>query len=234
VARAIAASRAPVVSGVGHEIDVSIADLVADRRAATPTAAAAEAVPERERLHVVVGGLRDALGGALRRGLGRVRERLRGLSARLPSPQRRVDHLAVRLDELHGRLLRAAGRRVVWERREVATLTHRLAGAGPGAALAGARDRLARLRERLHHAIVARGAAGRLGVERARRDLATLSPLACLARGYAIVRLGTEDGPIVRDATVLRPGDGVALVLSRGRAFGRVERILAGDAEEGT
>jgi exodeoxyribonuclease VII large subunit len=232
VARAIAASRVAVVSGVGHEIDVTIADLVADRRAATPTAAAAEVVPERQRLRAMVGGMRDTLVGAIGRGLGRARERLRDLSARLPHPGRRVEHLAMRLDDAHGRLLRALGRRVAWERREVATSARRLAAAGPGAALARAHERVAALGERLRRAMEGHVAAARLGVERARRDLATLSPLACLARGYAIVRLGAADGPIVRHAAALRPGDGVALVLARGRAFGRVEHVEVADPEE--
>src|SRR4029077_8038240 len=65
VARAIVASRIPVVSGVGHEIDVTIAALGAAHRAAPPTAAAAAAVPERDRLHAVVAGHRDALAASL-------------------------------------------------------------------------------------------------------------------------------------------------------------------------
>jgi exodeoxyribonuclease VII large subunit len=234
VARAIAGSRVAVVSGVGHEIDVTIADLVADRRAATPTAAAAEVVPERDRLRAVVGGLRDALLAAAGRRLGRAGERLRGLAMRLPSPQRRVDHLAVRLDELHGRMLRAAARRVAWERRELGALVRRLEVGGPGAALERARARLAGLCERLERAVAGRIDVARLAIERARRDLATLSPLACLARGYAIVRRETEAGPIVREAAALRPGDAVALVLSRGYAFGRIERVAAAGPEEAT
>jgi exonuclease VII large subunit len=71
-------------------------------------------------------------------------------------------------------------------------------------------------------------------VARARRDLTTLSPLACLARGYAIVRLGDDTGPIVREAVALRPGDKVALILGRGRAFGRVERIRTDDEGDQT
>jgi exodeoxyribonuclease VII large subunit len=153
-----------------------------------------------------------------------VREQLDGLARRLPSPQRRVDALAVRLDDLGARLGRALGRRVAWDRRELETLGRRLAAAGPALLLAHMRERVDALRERLRLAFAARLRATRAALERAARGLGALSPLACLERGYAIVRLGSDDGPIVRDATALAPGDRVALVLGRGRAFGRVER----------
>jgi len=224
VARAIATSRVPVVSGVGHEIDVTIADLVADHRAATPTAAAAAAVPERERLLAAVAGLRDALDAALVRRVRDARERLGALSRRLPSPQRRVDTLAMRVDELQRRLRRAVAGRVAWDRRELRTLTRRLQAVGPAAATARVRERLEALCARLGLAIAARLRAGRAAVDQAGRHLGALSPLACLERGYAIVRRGAMDGPIVRDAAALRAGERVAVVLAHGRAFGRIER----------
>jgi len=224
VARAIAAARVPVISGIGHEIDVTIADLVADHRAATPTAAAAAAVPERERVLATVATGRNGLGALLVRRVRRARERLGELAGRLPSPRRRVDELAVRLDDLGARLAAALVRRVAWDRRELRTLGGRLAAAGPPALLARRRERVEALRERLRLAFAARLRAARDTVERTASSLGALSPLACLERGYAIVRLGSDAGPIVRDAGALAPGDGVALVLARGRAFGRIER----------
>jgi exodeoxyribonuclease VII large subunit len=106
----------------------------------------------------------------------------------------------------------------------VRTLTGRLQAGGPVAAAARARERLAALHVRLRLAIAARLRDTRAAVERAERQLGALSPLACLERGYAIVRRGSIDGPIVRDAAALHAGDDVALVLARGRAFGRIER----------
>ena len=224
VARAIAASRVPVVSGVGHEIDVTIADLVADHRAATPTAAAAAVVPERERLRVVVAGFRDALVASLGRRTRRAGERVHGLARRLPSPRRRVETVALRVDELQARAARALGGRVEWDRRELRTLARRLEATGPAASAARARERLEVLHQRLRRAVVGRLRDAAAAVQRAERHLGALSPLACLERGYAIVRRGGAEGPIVRDAAALRPGEGVALVLARGRAFGRIER----------
>ena len=80
------------------------------------------------------------------------------------------------------------------------------------------------LGDRLRLAVAARIAEARATLERTERALAALSPLACLERGYAIVRHGGPGGPVVRDAAALSPGDAIALVLSRGRAIGRVER----------
>ena len=224
VARAIAAAVVPVVSGIGHEIDFTIADLVADHRAATPTAAAAAVVPERERVADGVAACRAALAAALARRVRRAREQVNGLARRIPSPRRRADALAIRLDDLGGRLASALARRVSWDRRELGTLGRRLAAAGPPVLLARMRARVDGLRERLQRAFATRVRAARDTLDRAALSLGALSPLACLERGYAIVRLGGAAGPIVRDAAALAPGDGVALVLARGRAFGRAER----------
>jgi len=224
VARAIAASRVPVVSGVGHEIDFTIADFVADHRAATPTAAAAAVVPERTHLLAEVAGLRAKLVAGLERRLQQVRQRVIASADRLASPQRRLDDHRVRLDDLARRLERSLARRVAWERRELAMLGRRLEASGPAARVATARGRLAVASDRLRLAVAARLAAARATLERTERALGALSPLACLERGYAIVRHGGPDGPVVRDAAALSPGDAVALVLSRGRAIGRVER----------
>jgi exodeoxyribonuclease VII large subunit len=154
----------------------------------------------------------------------RAREQVNGLARRIPSPRRRADALAIHLDDLGGRLASALARRVSWDRRELGTLGRRLAAAGPPVLLARMRERVEGLGERLRRAFVARVRAARDALDRAALSLGALSPLACLERGYAIVRLGSDAGPIVRDAAALAPGDGVALVLARGRAFGRVER----------
>jgi exodeoxyribonuclease VII large subunit len=224
VARAIAASRMPVVSGVGHEIDFTIADFVADLRGATPTAAAAAVVPERTRLLADVAGRRDALVAGLERRLREARRRLVAVGDRLASPRRRVDDLRIRLDEHATRLERSLVGRINWDRRELTMLARRLEAAGPAAAVGRSQARLAMARERLRLGVAGRLAAARASLERTERALGALSPLACLERGYAIVRHGALDGPVVRDAAALHTGDAVALVLSRGRAFGRVDR----------
>jgi exodeoxyribonuclease VII large subunit len=223
VARAIAASRIPVVTGVGHEVDFTIADFVADARAPTPTAAAALVVPDRAEVARALARADAALGTALRRRVAAGRDRVAVLERRLGDPERRVAEVALRLDELAARARRGLARRVAWERREVDALAVRLARTGPEPALRRAGDRLAGAGQRLRFALAVRVRQARAALERAAGRLDALSPLACLARGYAIVRRGGADGPVVREARALAAGDAVALVFARGRARATID-----------
>jgi exodeoxyribonuclease VII large subunit len=220
VARAIVASRVPVISAVGHEIDVTIADLVADRRAPTPTAAAALAVPDRRAHGAAVAAARERLRRVLVQRLGAVRDRIDGLARVLGSPRRRVQERAVHLDALGVRARRAVAGRLAWQRREVERLVERLVAAHP--AIRAARDakQVDELQARLVRAMRRRVEGVRFRLRGTIGTLHVLSPLGSLARGYAIVR--REDGGVVRDAATLAPGAAVSLVLARGRARARI------------
>jgi exodeoxyribonuclease VII large subunit len=193
VARAIRACPVPVIAGVGHEVDVTIADLAADARAATPSAAAQLALPDRG----AVAGELDALAHNLTRAaLENVRERRRALGglARALRAQAPTARLAARRARLAGiaRSLLVAGTALARERR---------AGLAPLAArLVSAARRLAPTRR------------ARLATAAARLD--ALSPLAVLGRGYALAR--GPRGEILRDAAQVDPGDELALTLARG------------------
>ncbi|RME25071.1 MAG: exodeoxyribonuclease VII large subunit, partial [Deltaproteobacteria bacterium] len=126
VARAIAASPVPVVSAVGHETDVSIADLVADVRAATPSHAAELVVPERDALRAWVDEQAQRLDAAMRRDLRRRREQLDRLRLGLRHPGRRVDEARIRCDDLWTRLVQAAERDIDRRRRRLAATSGRL------------------------------------------------------------------------------------------------------------
>ncbi len=223
VARAIADSRVPVVSAVGHEVDFTIADFVADVRAPTPTAAAALVVPDRTEVAATVARAAEALRTGLRRRLAVARERLARLERGLGDPRRRVRDLGLRIDDLAARARTALARRADWDRRELARLGERLGRASPAARLGHAEVRVAQARERLERALRVRvaQARGTLGAREA--ALGALSPLACLARGYAIVRRGGPTGAVVRDAAVLAAGEPLAVIFARGRARARVE-----------
>lgn len=131
VARAIAAAAVPVVSAVGHEIDVTLADLAADCRAATPTAAAAMVVPDAAQLGRQVGQRAGALSGALRMLLHRRRERLVGLSRLLRDPRRTLQLQRLRIDELSERAQRALRGRLRAERAAAAACAERLHALSP-------------------------------------------------------------------------------------------------------
>ncbi|ROR34890.1 exodeoxyribonuclease VII large subunit [Inmirania thermothiophila] len=251
VARAIRACPIPVVSGVGHEVDVTIADLAADLRAPTPSAAAELVVPDRGEWRARLARDRERLAQAARRLLRRRREGLEGLAARLARqhPRRILRQRNQRLDEASLRLERAARALVGARRRRLELLAARLARQHPRRRLAARRARLAELRVRL-------GTAARGGIERRRRHLAALraalgaggrrplerwrprlarlagrldgtSPLRTLARGYAIVI--TPDGRILRDAAAVRAGDAVRARLARGALDCRVEAVHRGE-----
>ena len=133
VARAIAASPIPTVSAVGHEVDTSIADLVADVRAATPSHAAELVVPERDALLATVAELQQRMVAALRRDVARRRERLRRLVPR--DPRRRLADARLRCDELYDRLSAGAKRTLALRRRGLEMRQARLEALSPLAVL---------------------------------------------------------------------------------------------------
>ena len=185
VARAIHACPIPVVCGVGHETDFTIADFVADARAATPTAAAEMLSPNQSDWLAAL----DAIERRLRRQL---RDRLLSVSQRL--------------DYLNARLLRYNPQTFLREQ--------------------GLRNR--HLRAQLANAMRRLLERGQERLARATQALDTLSPLATLARGYAILEQ-LPNGAVVRDASALRPGDAVRARLAQGVLDCRVEKVHKND-----
>ena len=199
VARAICASKAPVISAVGHEVDFTIADFVADLRAPTPSAAAELVVREKQ---AVVDAL-DELARRLQRAAHRP----------LSDLGRRVDELGLRLRRgMHADWRRAAHR--------VALATAALRASSPVARVSNGRHRLerleAQLRNEIRHALDQ--ARHHLGEAAGRLD--SLSPLAVLGRGYSLTR--TPDGRIVRSARQVGAGDDVRVLLHEGSLECRV------------
>ncbi|MFH1726375.1 MAG: exodeoxyribonuclease VII large subunit [Elusimicrobiota bacterium] len=189
VARAIAASRIPVVSCVGHETDFTIADFVADLRAPTPSAAAELVVPDREAVLRQIGTLAQRLIPALAGTLGRLGERLASLtrSPFLRDPRRIFEQKAQRIDELSGRLvpgLRDLSRRLA-ERLARAAGSPSLAD--PARLYAAKADRMAQALRRLAPALERAIAHAEKDLRRLADQLDALSPLRVLSRGYAIV-----------------------------------------------
>jgi exodeoxyribonuclease VII large subunit len=226
LARAIRRCEVPVVSAVGHEIDVTIADFAADLRAPTPSAAAELVVPEKESFRQRLSRLEAALSQAAARRLAALSLRHEGLGARLISPARRLERQAARLGELV-RLLQAEARELLgaksWLLDRHAELLAHLGPARLVEARAAAADSLA---ARLGSATARQLEAGgeRLAHQAAR--LEALSPLAVLGRGYAIARRLPE-GDIIRAASEAPPGQKVRVQLCRGELDCRVEESRA-------
>lgn len=220
VARAIRACPLPVVSGVGHETDFTIADFVADMRAPTPTAAAELVSPDGVRLRREVGLLGQQLVRVFERGLEDRMQRLDFLSRRLTHPGERIRNQQVHLQHLVTRLRGAWGRSTddqLWQLREVGQRLR--AGAPDVAALQSQHQDLLR---RIHGA--ARQALGAAAerVQGAQAHLLHLNPERVLERGYSITE--TADGAIVRDSAQLSPEQELKITLARGSAAVRVRR----------
>jgi exodeoxyribonuclease VII large subunit len=135
LARAIAASRAPVVSAVGHEIDVTIADLVADRRAPTPTAAATMVVPDQREVAARLDTLAAAARASLRRQIQRHRDHVHAQARHLRHPRQVLKAMQLRLDELSERALRGVGTAIRMARQRLRGGAERLQALSPLAVL---------------------------------------------------------------------------------------------------
>ncbi|HKJ70357.1 MAG TPA: exodeoxyribonuclease VII large subunit [Gammaproteobacteria bacterium] len=214
VARAIRASALPVVVGVGHEVDVTIADLAADLRAPTPTGAAERVAPDRAVLARQLATLRQRLARTGERRLQDRAQRLDQVRRRLVHPGRRLRELGERASGHRERLGRALLRNRELRQQRLAALTTRLHRAGPAARLPREHEHLSRLRTRLvrslHHEALPRR---RHQLRAVARQLEAVSPLGTLARGYAIAR---KDGEILRRADQTEVGDELNVQLGEG------------------
>ena len=222
LARAVAASRIPVISAVGHETDFTICDFVADLRAPTPSAAAEIVIRSQQELQQAVTALHERLRRAAQyklltqrqhsspRWKNRVFARMEDAIARR---QQRLDDLSFRLDSLCGRL---------------GDTSRRLERTLAGLAQRDPRRQFGLQRRELHSHLQALAAAARRylmhcrsRLEQAAGKLDTLSPLAILERGYSLIF--DAGGTLVKDAGQLRPGDAIHARLARGEIDARVQ-----------
>jgi exodeoxyribonuclease VII large subunit len=217
VARAIDALELPIIVGVGHEIDFTIADFVADLRAPTPSQAAELAVPDQGEWWSRFARFELALAQALRRRLAVPRQRLSALAHRLQRchPGVSVRELGQRLDELEIRLGRAIERLIGARRMRLARVTAAVAAASPERRIAKARERWRWASAALERALRRRVGDAKQRVGLAERALNSLSPLATLERGYAIVSR-RDDGTLVTDSAQAARGTTIDVRLGRG------------------
>ncbi|MBI5488576.1 MAG: exodeoxyribonuclease VII large subunit [Deltaproteobacteria bacterium] len=249
VARAVVACPVPVITAVGHEVDVTVVDLVSDLRAATPSEAAERVAPTRAAVAERFGWAVERSRRALRARLVGEARALERLSARLPRSEGLVGPPRQALDQALERARQGVLGRLDRRRRLLDESHRRLSAAHPRWRLARVRGRLTTLQARLsawreralgaafahldlvEQALRSRGASWsaphreRLGAASAR--LHALSPLGVLGRGYALAR--TSDGLVLSDAASVHPGDRVDVTLARGELECEVRNVRIKD-----
>jgi len=215
VARAIFHCPLPVVSAVGHEVDFTIADFVADVRAPTPSAAVELVVPDQAELQRRLERLAGSLWRGWRRHLEAERRHLLAVTRRLPDLSRRLVDLRLRLDERADTLARRFNRRLGDGRQKVRLAGSRLFLLSPGKAIIPARQRLEQLSRQLLQTW------GRHVREQHRQldiyesHLAKLDPMTILKRGYAVATRLPE-GTIIREALTVPPGSEIRVRVAQG------------------
>lgn len=222
LARAIFHSRLPVMSAVGHEVDVTLADFAADVRAPTPSAAAEQLVPDQRELASRLALLGNRLERAQSARLEREGQRLDHLKARLRHPGDVLARQRTTLAQLEARLLRAMQGRLEADRHRKHHLSARLAAHSPQRQLAQATRQLGTVQARLFAAMPRELARHRERVAGLARELQAVSPLAVLGRGYAI--LEDDQGGVIHRAGDTQPGQTLTARLGEGRLRVEVKR----------
>lgn len=224
VARAIVASELPVVTGIGHEVDFTIADFAADLRAPTPSAAAELVVPDAAEILETLEQLRESMtylvhtaAGNLHQALDWMRQRLEHLHPKL-TVQRNRQLLA----ELARRIESAAKLKHSYQDNALISLHARLGRLSPELQVHKSRTQLAHLHTCLNHLVRAKREHEEHLLEALAHALDTASPNATLERGYSIVTL-EKSGQVLRDAAKAGPDERIQVQLAKGRFSARVE-----------
>lgn len=223
VARAIAASELPIVSAVGHEVDFTIADMVADHRAATPSAAAELLSPDQREWLQRLQQIESSLVRLIRRRLQAAAVELGHLQRRLKHPGAQLREQSQRLDELEQRLVLAQKNLLARRRAQLALLESRLQARSPLPRVRQLQLDIRRLHQQLAAAMQQQlqRSGDRLG--HLARMLDSLSPLGTLQRGYAI--LTDQGGRVVSDAAAVAVGDELRARLARGQLGLKVTKV---------
>ena len=223
LARAIQRCSIPLVSGVGHEIDFTIADFVADHRAATPSAAAELITPHAEEWRQRFIELTRRSENILGTQIVQRQERLRWTLQRLVHPRRRVQDMTQRADEAWLRLARATKSVISEYTNNLKVLNARLARHAPDTILKVLRVQHQSLNRRARLSIAQRLGEERTRVRSIQRAFEAVGPQQTLERGYAIITR-EETGEILRDASSIREGERIHARLKSGSVIAKVEK----------
>ena len=218
LAREVAASALPVVAAVGHEIDFTLVDFVADLRAPTPSAAAEQVVPNQLDIRQRLSQLHHQLAGAIDR---QQKERVQTLDwltrhLRAQHPRARLDNVAERLTQLHRRLQRVTDQRLDGANRDLKMAAQRLQHVHPQAHAQELHQQLEQLKQRLHLGVRRQQQGRQQQLNQAKALLRLVSPRDLLARGYSILTR-SDNGAIVRSTAQLQPGDEITATVADGQ-----------------
>ena len=224
VAHAIYDCAIPIVCGVGHEIDFTIADFVADRRAPTPSAAAELVTPDREELEKGLQALNRRLNLTTRNQLISLRERIRNLSKQLTHPSQTLQRQAQRIDDLEARLAQSISFKIRQEQTLISNSISRLYRFTPSNQLQQFNTKYRHLEQRLMASMKHILHNKQVIMANSARGLHTVSPLSTLERGYAIVQ--KPDESIVRSIKDVDEGDKIYARLGHGRLLCAIEEKI--------
>ncbi|MDX1519847.1 MAG: exodeoxyribonuclease VII large subunit [Gammaproteobacteria bacterium] len=223
LAHAIYNCSIPVVSAVGHEIDFTIADFVADIRAATPSAAAEIVSPDQDQLKTLINRELAILVRGVNTRINDIRRTLMHLEKRIPHPKRNLQMISQRLDELHMRNVRSLSALITRKSSALSKSVAELKARNPLQMIRQQQDTCRHMNQYLARAMKAMLQHLLARLEQAGHSLDTISPLATLARGYAIVR--QQNGRLVRRADQLQEGEDITARFGKGQAHCVVNRI---------
>jgi len=222
VARAIFASRIPVVSAVGHETDYTISDFVADLRAPTPSAAAELVVPRKSELERRCNDVRTRLQTLMLHYSNRLRSKLNEISKRLIDPRRKFEDHRLHLDDLFARLNRVVSLRINREREYIEFWKDRLGANNPGLRLVKIKKQLEQTHGNLFKSLIIYNHSKNIRIRELKAKIEALNPLAILARGYSLTRT-IPDAVVVKDSGHVALDQKLEVMLAKGRLLCRVE-----------
>ncbi|MBO9668397.1 MAG: exodeoxyribonuclease VII large subunit, partial [Bdellovibrio sp.] len=220
LARLIAASPIPVISAVGHEIDFTIADFVADLRAPTPSAAAELVAKSSGELANKVNSLERMLHLSFEKKMKLLRERVMSFSKRLVDPKRRLEDLELRNDDLLTRLELAVKRLIAQKSHRVELMSHKLGS--PQTLIDRRKKELMYLQQRAEKALNFTVERKKARMDRMMAMLDSMSPLRVVERGYSIVTKNTE---VIKSASQVKKGDTIDIRLAQGSLTAVVDSV---------
>jgi exodeoxyribonuclease VII large subunit len=225
VARAVFGSHIPVITGIGHETDFTIADFVADVRAPTPSAAAELALPDKKQLNRHLFDLQQDLNTVVISQLAFYHQKVDDLHNRLKSPVQVATQFRQTLTTHCQRMVQTLHRRIFHDREKLLWITKALPGAAPD--VRNLEKQLTALNRHLDLGMLHLMGAKRNRIEHAAAAMSALNPASVLNRGYSIARR-LPNRMVLLDAGMVNVQDPVEIILARGRVLARVEKTIHG------